>query len=155
MENFSRSLSRSLSKSVSSSVDANKVWRRTTHDGFDGAKSMKSIRLGEYNDGRFGRVKKMFNFNSTETHSLRKEGVTLRKQHCFRKASEDSPQHLPKTKTSEEYTLTKTVADYLLWYKGADNRHADLTTTKITYRESDTTPYFYSAALNAKYHLKP
>ncbi|KAD7116689.1 hypothetical protein E3N88_03957 [Mikania micrantha] len=38
--------------------------------------------------------------------------------------------------------------------KGADNRHAGLTTTKITYRESDTTPYFYSAALNAKDHLK-
>ncbi|KAL8200496.1 hypothetical protein R6Q57_011835 [Mikania cordata] len=62
MENFSRS----LSKSVSSSVDANKVWRRTTHDGFDGGKSMKSIRLGEHNDGRFGRVKKMFNFSKSK-----------------------------------------------------------------------------------------
>ncbi|KAD5507460.1 hypothetical protein E3N88_15163 [Mikania micrantha] len=73
------------------------------------------------------------------------------------KASEDSPLHSPKTKTktSKDNPLTKTVADYFYGTKGADNRQAGLITTKITYRESDTTPYFYSAALNAKDHLKP
>ncbi|CAH1413485.1 unnamed protein product [Lactuca virosa] len=58
MENFTRSLSRS----VSSSVDANRVWRRTTHRGFDGGRSMRTICLGEDNHGRFSKIKKMFNF---------------------------------------------------------------------------------------------
>ncbi|CAH1413484.1 unnamed protein product [Lactuca virosa] len=58
MENFTRSLSRSLS----SSVDANRVWRRTTHGGFDGGRSMRTIYLGEDNHGRFSKIKKMFNF---------------------------------------------------------------------------------------------
>ncbi|KAD2804402.1 hypothetical protein E3N88_37779 [Mikania micrantha] len=59
------------------------------------------------------------------------------------------------TKTSEEYPLTKTVADYLYGTKDADNRHAGLNKTKITYRKPVTTPYFSSAALNAKDCLKP
>ncbi|MFS8033631.1 hypothetical protein Hanom_Chr17g01571831 [Helianthus anomalus] len=66
MEKFSRSLSRSLSRSVSSSVDTNKAWRRTPHGGFDGGKSMKTIRLGEHNDAGFSKIKKMFNFTKSK-----------------------------------------------------------------------------------------
>ncbi|KAD6119380.1 hypothetical protein E3N88_10651 [Mikania micrantha] len=73
------------------------------------------------------------------------------------KASEDSLLQPPKTKTktSEDNSLTKTVADCFYSTKGTDNRHAGLRTTKITYRKSETTPYFSTAALNAKDHLKP
>ncbi|KAD4179498.1 hypothetical protein E3N88_28089 [Mikania micrantha] len=68
-----------------------------------------------------------------------------------------SPMQPPKTKTktSEDNPLTKTVAEYFYSSKGDDNRHPGLRTTKITYRESDRTPYFNSAALNAKDHMKP
>nr|KAJ0217014.1 hypothetical protein LSAT_V11C300132630 [Lactuca sativa] len=62
MENFTRS----LSGSVWSSVDANRVWRRTTHGGFDGGRSMRTVRLGEDNHGRFSKIKKMFNFISSK-----------------------------------------------------------------------------------------
>ncbi|KAD3336123.1 hypothetical protein E3N88_31642 [Mikania micrantha] len=88
--------------------------------------------------------------SATKTNTLRKEEVTLRKQHCFRrityscrrvhkttasegpthrslKASEDIPLMLSlKTKTSEVYPLTKTVADYSHGTKGIDTRHAGL-----------------------------
>ncbi|KAD7478356.1 hypothetical protein E3N88_01492 [Mikania micrantha] len=68
---------------------------------------------------------------------LRKEEVILRKQHCFRRitgscrrlykttASEESSYAL-KTKTSEVYPLTKTVADYSYGTKGTDTRHVGL-----------------------------
>ncbi|KAD2804384.1 hypothetical protein E3N88_37761 [Mikania micrantha] len=68
---------------------------------------------------------------------LRKEEVILRKQHCFRRitgscrrlykttASEESSYAL-KTKTSEVYPLTKTVADYTYGTKGTDTRHVGL-----------------------------
>ncbi|KAK1423464.1 hypothetical protein QVD17_18767 [Tagetes erecta] len=68
MENFTRSLSRSLSRSVSSSVDRNKVWRRTTYGGFDGGRSVKTVRLGEDKHGVFWKVKNMFNFNNNKKH---------------------------------------------------------------------------------------
>ncbi|KAL4568873.1 hypothetical protein LXL04_024490 [Taraxacum kok-saghyz] len=68
MENFTRSLSRSFSRSVSSSVDANRVWRRTTHGGFDGGRSMRIVRLGEDNNDMFSKIKKMFNFRSSKKH---------------------------------------------------------------------------------------
>ncbi|KAI3699465.1 hypothetical protein L2E82_43802 [Cichorium intybus] len=68
MENFARSLSRSLSRSVSSSVDANRVWRRTTHGGYDGGRSMRTVRLGEDNHGRFSKIKKIFSFIGSKKH---------------------------------------------------------------------------------------
>ncbi|KAD7478606.1 hypothetical protein E3N88_01742 [Mikania micrantha] len=45
-------------------------------------------------------------------------------------ASEDSLLH-PKTKTSEVYTLTKTVAEHFYSTKGTDNRRSGLRTTRI------------------------
>ncbi|KAD4385377.1 hypothetical protein E3N88_25545 [Mikania micrantha] len=72
---------------------------------------------------------------------LRKEEVILRKQHCFRRitgscrrlykttASEESSYAL-KTKTSEVYPLTKTVAAYSHSTKGTDTRHAGLSKDK-------------------------
>ncbi|KAD3641229.1 hypothetical protein E3N88_30453 [Mikania micrantha] len=72
---------------------------------------------------------------------LRKEEVILRKQHCFRRitgscrrlykttASEESSYAL-KTKTSEVYPLTKTVAAYSHSTKGTDTRHAGLSKVK-------------------------
>ncbi|KAL8229257.1 hypothetical protein R6Q57_014157 [Mikania cordata] len=68
MENFTRSLSRSLSRSISTSVDRNKVWRRTTYGAFDGGRSVKTIRLGEDNNGGFWKIKKLFNFNNSKKH---------------------------------------------------------------------------------------
>ncbi|KAD3337657.1 hypothetical protein E3N88_33177 [Mikania micrantha] len=68
---------------------------------------------------------------------LRKEEVILRKQHCFRRitgscrrlykttASEESS-CAQKTKTSEVYPPTKTVADYSYGTKGTDTRHVGL-----------------------------
>ncbi|KAL8248846.1 hypothetical protein R6Q59_005714 [Mikania micrantha] len=67
MENFTRSISRNLSRSVSSSVDRNKVWRRT-YGGFDGGRSIKTIRLGDDNHGAFWKIKKMFDFNISKRH---------------------------------------------------------------------------------------
>ncbi|PWA63178.1 hypothetical protein CTI12_AA356590 [Artemisia annua] len=70
MENFTRSFSRSLSRgfsrSVSTSVDANRMWRRTTYGAFDGGRSIKTVRLGEDNHGKFWRIKNMFNFTSSK-----------------------------------------------------------------------------------------
>uniref|UniRef100_A0A251TC67 Uncharacterized protein n=1 Tax=Helianthus annuus TaxID=4232 RepID=A0A251TC67_HELAN len=66
MENFTRSLSKSLSRSVSSSVDRNKVWRRTAYSGFDGRRSVKTVRLGDYNHDKFWKIKNMFNFNKSK-----------------------------------------------------------------------------------------
>ncbi|KAL4556049.1 hypothetical protein LXL04_038687 [Taraxacum kok-saghyz] len=68
MESFTRSLSRSLSRSVSSSTDANRIWRRSTHGDFDGGRSMRTVRLGEDNNGGFSKFKKMFNFMSSKKH---------------------------------------------------------------------------------------
>ncbi|KAI3699464.1 hypothetical protein L2E82_43801 [Cichorium intybus] len=68
MEKLTRNFSRSLSRSVSSSVDANRVWRRSTHGGFEGAKSMRTVRLGEDNQSRFSKIKKFFNFTSSRKH---------------------------------------------------------------------------------------
>ncbi|KAI3502937.1 hypothetical protein L2E82_43804 [Cichorium intybus] len=68
MENFTRSLSRSLSRSVSSSVDANRVWRRTANQGYDGGRSMRTVRLGEENHGRFSKIKKIFSFIGSKKH---------------------------------------------------------------------------------------
>ncbi|KAD2804431.1 hypothetical protein E3N88_37808 [Mikania micrantha] len=73
--------------------------------------------------------------------NLRKEEVILRKQHCFRRitgscrrlykttVSEESS-HALKTKTSEVYPLTKTVASYSHSTKGTDTRHAGLSKDK-------------------------
>ncbi|KAJ9564385.1 hypothetical protein OSB04_000351 [Centaurea solstitialis] len=66
MENVSRSFSRSYSSSVSSSTDTNGLRRRTKNGGYDGSKSTKTVRLGEENHGRFGKIKKLFNFNSSK-----------------------------------------------------------------------------------------
>ena len=70
MENFTRSFSRSLSRgfsrSVSTSVDANRVWRRTTYGAFDGGRSIKTVRLGEDNHGKFWMMKNMFNFTNSK-----------------------------------------------------------------------------------------
>ncbi|KAD6796656.1 hypothetical protein E3N88_07552 [Mikania micrantha] len=95
----------------------------------------------------------------SEGRSSSSEATLLPKGFRRIKTSEDSPLQPPKkktkTKTSEVNLLTKTVAEYFYSTKGANNRHAGLRTTKITYRESETTPYFSSAALNAKDHLEP
>ncbi|KAD6796633.1 hypothetical protein E3N88_07529 [Mikania micrantha] len=95
----------------------------------------------------------------SEGRSSSSEATLLPKGFRRIKTSEDSPLQPPKkktkTKTSEVNPLTKTVAEYFYSTKGADNRHAGLRTTKITYRESETTPYFSSAALNAKDHPEP
>ncbi|KAJ0843688.1 hypothetical protein HanRHA438_Chr15g0694041 [Helianthus annuus] len=68
MENFTRSLSISFSRSVSSSVDRNKVWRRTAYSGFDGRRSVKTVRLGDDNHDKFWKIKNMFNFNKSRKH---------------------------------------------------------------------------------------
>ncbi|KAD5961722.1 hypothetical protein E3N88_13195 [Mikania micrantha] len=77
------------------------------------------------------------NIGASLNKHLRKEEVILRKQHCFRRitgscrrlykttASEESSYAL-KTKTSEVYPLTKTVADYSYGTKGTDTRHVGL-----------------------------
>ncbi|KAK1423465.1 hypothetical protein QVD17_18768 [Tagetes erecta] len=66
MEKFTRSLSRSFSRSVSTSVDRNKVWRRTTYGGFDGGRSVKTVRLGNENRSGFWKIKNVFNFNKSK-----------------------------------------------------------------------------------------
>lgn len=66
MENFTRNFSRNLSRSVSSSVDANRVWRTSTYGGFEGGRSMRTVRLGEENNAKFSIIKKMFNFRSSK-----------------------------------------------------------------------------------------
>ncbi|MFS8016817.1 hypothetical protein Hanom_Chr15g01373001 [Helianthus anomalus] len=68
MENFSRNLSRNLSRSVSTAVDRSKVWRRAAYGGFDGGRSVKTIRLGEDNHTWFGKIKNAFNFTKSRKH---------------------------------------------------------------------------------------
>ncbi|KAJ9564386.1 hypothetical protein OSB04_000352 [Centaurea solstitialis] len=77
MENFSRSVSKNLSRSVSSFSDANKVWRRTADEGFDGRRSIRTVHLGEDNRGRFWKIKKMFNFTNSkkDTKSTRSSKI--------------------------------------------------------------------------------
>ncbi|KAD3337370.1 hypothetical protein E3N88_32890 [Mikania micrantha] len=53
------------------------------------------------------------------------------------------------------YKLVPLTSLDTLLFGGADNKPVGLIKTKITYRESDTTPYFSSAVLNAKDCLKP
>ncbi|KAD6454772.1 hypothetical protein E3N88_09478 [Mikania micrantha] len=121
---------------------------------------LDKLPLNNPDDGADGRSGVRLIRKRAQNNILRKEEVTLRKQHCFRRityssqrlyktkasedqhlkvfqnilsssASEDSSQQLPQqTKTSEEIPSSKTVAEHSQSTKGTDTRHAGLMTDR-------------------------